>query len=420
MTPPILTVEGVGKSFRTYAHETQRILGWLGIPKGGGATEHWVLRNIDFTIMPGEAVAIVGENGAGKSTLLKIVTGTLRPTEGSVGVHGKLAAILELGLGFNPDLSGRHNAIHVAGLMGHPHEAIIDTMPAIEAFAEIGDYFDQPVRVYSSGMQMRVAFAVVTAFRPDILIVDEALAVGDTYFQHKSMEKIRSFRQEGTALILVSHDKNAIQSICDRVLLLDKGNIARDGAPTEVMDYYNALIAKKTGENIREISRDDGTVQTISGTGEVAIQTVELLDTCGNPVETVSVRSEIELRVTVKVRKAVQRLVFGYAIKNRLGQVVYGTNTHHYNCPLENLVEDEHCVFTVRFPANLGVGSYSVSISLTDADVHLQQNFEWRDLAAVFSVVNAGEPIFDGLAWIPPTITTTRLLSPIKPVDRPS
>ncbi|OYW99488.1 MAG: sugar ABC transporter ATP-binding protein, partial [Bosea sp. 32-68-6] len=153
----MLTVSGVGKSFRTYVHETQRVLGWLGFGQTG-AVEHWVLHDIDFSIMPGEAVAIVGENGAGKSTLLKIVTGTLRPTRGSVGVHGKLAAILELGLGFNPDLSGRQNAFHVAGLMGHPHEAIVATMPAIEAFAEIGEYFDQPVRVYSSGMQMRVAF----------------------------------------------------------------------------------------------------------------------------------------------------------------------------------------------------------------------------------------------------------------------
>lgn len=416
MIEPILTVSGVGKSFRTYAHETQRVLGWLGFGQTG-AVEHWVLRDIDFSIMPGEAVAIVGENGAGKSTLLKIVTGTLRPTRGSVGVHGKLAAILELGLGFNPDLSGRQNAFHVAGLMGHPHEAIVATMPAIEAFAEIGDYFDQPVRVYSSGMQMRVAFAVVTAFRPDILIVDEALAVGDTYFQHKSMEKIRSFRREGTALILVSHDKNAIQSICGRVLLLDRGAIARDGAPTDVMDYYNALIAKKTGEDIKEIARDDGSTQTISGTGEVTVQTVEILDASGKPAETVGVGSEVELRVTVKVRHAVPRLVFGYAIKNRLGQVIYGTNTHHYNCPLVELEPGEIYGFAVRFQANLGVGSYSISISLTDADVHLGQNFEWRDLAAVFSVVNTNLPVFDGLAWLQPVISTHPLPREVMPGD---
>jgi lipopolysaccharide transport system ATP-binding protein len=413
---PILTVSGVGKSFRTYAHETQRVLGWLGFGQTG-AVEHWVLRDIDFSIMPGEAVAIVGENGAGKSTLLKIVTGTLRPSRGSVGVHGKLAAILELGLGFNPDLSGRQNAFHVAGLMGHPHEAIVATMPAIEAFAEIGDYFDQPVRVYSSGMQMRVAFAVVTAFRPDILIVDEALAVGDTYFQHKSMEKIRSFRREGTALILVSHDKNAIQSICDRVLLLDRGAIARDGAPTDVMDYYNALIAKKTGEDIKEIARDDGSTQTISGTGEVTVETVEILDASGKPAETVAVGSEVELRVTVKVRQAVPRLVFGYAIKNRLGQVIYGTNTHHYDCPLAELEPGELYGFAVRFQANLGVGSYSISISLTDADVHLSQNFEWRDLAAVFSVVNTSLPVFDGLAWLQPVISTYPLPREVMPGD---
>ena len=414
MTDPILTISGVGKSFRTYVHESQRVLGWLGFGQTG-AVEHWVLRDIDFSILPGEAVAIVGENGAGKSTLLKIVTGTLRPTRGSVGVHGKLAAILELGLGFNPDLSGRQNAFHVAGLMGHTHEAIVATMPAIEAFAEIGDFFDQPVRVYSSGMQMRVAFAVVTAFRPDILIVDEALAVGDTYFQHKSMEKIRSFRREGTALILVSHDRNAIQSICDRVLLLDKGAIARDGAPTDVMDYYNALIAKKTGE----IVRDDGTTQTISGTGEVTVQTVEIVDASGKPAETIAVGSEIELRVTIKVRQAVPRLIFGYAVKNRLGQVIYGTNTHHYDCPLVDLEAGDLYRFAVRFQANLGVGSYSISISLTDADVHLSQNFEWRDLACVFSVVNTSYPVFDGLAWLQPVISIAPLPREVMSDDEP-
>jgi lipopolysaccharide transport system ATP-binding protein len=408
VTDPILTIDGVGKSFKSYTHETQRVLGWLGFTERG-STEHWVLKNINFSIAPGEAVAIVGDNGAGKSTLLKIVTGTLRPTAGLVGVRGRLAAILELGLGFNPDLTGRQNAFHVAGLMGHPHDSIVETMPAIEGFAEIGDYFDQPVRIYSSGMQMRVAFAIVTAFRPDILIVDEALSVGDTYFQHKSMEKIRQFRREGTALILVSHDKNAIQSICDRVLLLDKGIVARDGSPADVLDYYNALIAKKVGDDIQEIRHDDGTTQTISGTGEVVIESVAILDGSGRLTDTVSVGAEMHLQVTVEVKKAVPRLIFGYAIKNRLGQVIYGTNTHHYAAPINDLEPREKHIFKVQFPANLGVGSYSISVSLTDSDVHLSHNYEWRDLAAVFSVVNTNQPVFDGLSWIPPIISTSRL-----------
>lgn len=404
--PPILSVDGVGKSFRTYKHETHRVLSWLGVTERG--EDHWILRDVTFSIKAGEAVAIVGENGAGKSTLLKIITGTLRPSQGSVGVGGRLAAILELGLGFNPDLSGRQNAFHVAGLMGHTHEAVAAAMPDIEDFAEIGSYFDQPVRVYSSGMQMRVAFAVVTAFRPDILIVDEALSVGDTYFQHKSMERIRQFRREGTALILVSHDRNAILSICDRVLLLDKGVVARDGNPADVMDYYNALIAKKVGEDIQELEREDGSVQTVSGTGEVSVRAVQILDEMGRAVQTVEVGSPLELRVEIVVRTPVPRLILGYAIKNRLGQVLYGTNTHHYDRALDDLESGDAYVFQARFPANLGVGSYSISVSLTDADVHLNQNFEWRDLAAVFSVVNTQHPVFDGLSWIPPEMSIAK------------
>jgi lipopolysaccharide transport system ATP-binding protein len=241
MTQPVLQVSNLGKAYRQYDSELNRVASWFGFPTKP-ASEHWVLRGISFAVTSGEAVGIVGQNGAGKSTLLKLITGTQKPTQGDIAINGRVAAILELGMGFNPEFTGRQNAYHAAGLMGFQHSDIEGIMPEIEAFAEIGEYFDQPVNTYSSGMQMRVAFAVVTAFRPEILIVDEALSVGDTYFQHKSFNRIREFQKQGTTLLIVSHDPGAIQSLCDRAILLEGGVVIKDGNPEEVMDYYNALV----------------------------------------------------------------------------------------------------------------------------------------------------------------------------------
>ena len=213
----VLTAQNLGKAFRTYKSEFHRFGRWFGLPFKP-AKENWVLRNISFEIPTGSAIGLIGENGAGKSTLLKMITRTLQPTEGSVTINGRIAAILELGMGFNPELTGRQNVRHTAGLMGFSPDQIDLAIPEIESFAEIGEYFDQAVRTYSSGMQVRVAFAIATAWRPEILIIDEALSVGDAYFQHKSFNRIREYQEKGTALLLVSHDRAAIQSLCHRAI----------------------------------------------------------------------------------------------------------------------------------------------------------------------------------------------------------
>ena len=230
-----------------------------------------MLQDINFTVNPGEAVGIIGINGAGKSTLLKMITGTTQPTTGGVHITGRVAALLELGMGFHPDFTGRQNAFMAGQLLGYSVEEIARLMPEIEAFAEIGDYIDQPVRVYSSGMQMRLAFSVATAHRPDVLIVDEALSVGDAYFQHKSFDRIREFRKQGTTLLIVSHDKGAIQSICDRAILLNAGKLAMEGEPEAVMDYYNAMLADHQNQTVKQEVTVNGKIQTISGTGEATV-----------------------------------------------------------------------------------------------------------------------------------------------------
>lgn len=398
-----MQIEGVGKAFREYRMEWQRMLGWFGA-KQRAANETWVLRNIGFQVRAGESIGIVGQNGAGKSTLLKLVTGTLRPTEGTIRVAGRIAAILELGMGFNPDLTGRDNARYTAGLMGMSPSQIEAIIPAVQEFAEIGEYFDQPLRTYSSGMQMRVAFSVVTAVRPEILIIDEALSVGDAYFAHKSMARIRKFREEGTTLLFVSHDPGAIQSLCDRAILLDHGRLLMDGEPSQVMDYYNALIAEKENETVEVRELGSGAAQVVSGTREAVVNSIGLFNASGEPVEFVNVGERVELRVKAVVHGDIPRLVFGYMIKDRLGQPVFGTNTHHTHQALENVHDGQTVEYRIAFPMNFGPGSYSVSTALCSTDTHLVNNYEWRDLALVFTVANQNRDPFVGSAWVPPVI----------------
>lgn len=287
-------------------------------------------------------------------------------------------------------------------LLGLSSEKITELMPQIEEFAEIGDYIDQPVRVYSSGMQVRLAFSVATAIRPDVLIIDEALSVGDAYFQHKSFERIRKFRQEGTTLLLVSHDKQAIQSICDRAILLNKGQIEMEGEPEAVMDYYNALLVDKQNQSIKQVEHN-GKTQTVSGTGEVTISEVHLLDEQGNVTEFVSVGHRVSLQVNVEVKDDIPELVVGYMIKDRLGQPIFGTNTYHLNQTLTSLKKEK------------SVRSYFLSMRdwgwllfcrcrVAYFQYAPRQNYEWRDLVVVFNVVNTEQQEFVGVSRLPPEL----------------
>ncbi|WGK55941.1 ABC transporter ATP-binding protein [Pantoea sp. SS70] len=396
-------VSGVGKAYKIYQRKVHRLIEWMVPGIKAQHTLKWILKDISFEINEGEAVGIIGINGAGKSTLLKLITGTAKPTSGSIDIAGRVAAMLELGMGFHADFTGRQNVFMSGQLLGLSVEQINTLMPEIESFAEIGDYIDQPVRVYSSGMQVRLAFSVATAIRPDILIIDEALSVGDAYFQHKSFERIREFRRNGTTLLLVSHDKQAIQSICDRAILLNKGEIAMEGEPESVMDYYNALLADKEKKSIK-LSSNDGKLATLSGTGEASISDIKLLNAEGASIETLHVGQSITLKISVMVNETIDELVVGYAIKDRLGQPVFGTNTYHMKKVLNNVLAGRKVEYEFTFDVNLGIGSYSLAVALHSSDTHVARNYEWRDLALVFTVVNSGKQSFIGVAWIPPQL----------------
>jgi lipopolysaccharide transport system ATP-binding protein len=403
-----IVVSNLGKAYKQYPTRWSRLGEWLLPLRGPRHKLKWVLTDISFQVAPGEAVGLIGINGAGKSTLLKLITGTTQPTTGTVHMQGRVAALLELGMGFHPDFTGRQNVYMAGQLLGMTVPEITALMPQIEDFAGIGEYMDQPVRVYSSGMQMRVAFSVATARRPDILIVDEALSVGDAYFQHKSFDRIRQFRQEGTTLLLVSHDKQAIQSVCDRAILLDGGRLAKEGRPEEIMDYYNAMIAERENETVRLNGTAGGKVQTISGTGEATVSDIALIDESGARVEVVDVGAAVTLEVRVQARAAIPRMVLGYMIKDRLGQPMYGTNTHLKGLPLDGIHAGEEVVYRFAFPMNLGPGTYSVATAIVSTETHLVNNYEWRDLALVFTVMNMRRPHFEGSAWLDPAIDIQR------------
>mgnify|MGYP000874473702 CR=1 FL=1 len=405
-----LKVEGVGKAYRIWGSEWLRAARWFGIPTRP-REENWVLRDVSFSIAPGEAVGVIGQNGAGKSTLLKLITGTAQPTEGRVTRTGRVAAILELGMGFNPDLTGRQNAFHSAGLMGYSQEQIESAMQGIEDFAEVGEYFDQPVRTYSSGMQVRVAFAVATAFTPDLLIVDEALAVGDSYFQHKSFDRMRRFREQGTSIMLVSHSMGDVKTLCDRVILLEKGKVLRDGPPDEVIDFYNALIARKENESLTVEQRREksGWVTTRSGSGQARVNSLRLLDPAtGGDVALASVGQSLRLELEAEVSADLPSLVLGFMVRDKQGHIVWGSNTWHSGQVQTAVRSGERVRFQLDFTCRLGPGSYSVSPALVSTETHLVDNYEWVDNLLVFEVMNTGVPIFIGSNWLDASFSVQR------------
>ena len=404
----ILSVQNICKTYLDYESNFKRFASWFSKNKEEKNVKT-VLKDVSFDVGAGEVVGLIGQNGAGKSTLLKIISHTLKPSSGRVTSSAKISSILELGMGFHGDLTGRQNAYQSCSLMGYSKEQIDEIIAYIEDFSEIGEYFDYPVRIYSSGMQMRLAFSVVTANRPDILIIDEALSVGDVYFQHKSFDKIKEFKSLGTTLIIVSHDSGAIKSICDRVILLEKGQILKDGEPEAVLDYYNALISKKQDVQISQVALENGKIATISGNKKACIKNVEILDAAGKKIQNLEVGKKIKLKVTVQANENLPSLVLGYQIKNRFSQVVYGTNTYHLKQALKNLNKREEYDFSFEFDANLGVGSFSVTLALHDSDNHLQNNYEWRDNAIIFNVVNFSKPDFVGLAYLEPSLEIKRI-----------
>jgi len=279
---------------------------------------------------------------------------------------------------------------------------IRSSLPKIEAFSELGDYMDQPLRVYSSGMQMRLAFSAATALRPDILIVDEALAVGDAYFQHKCINRIRRFKKQGTTLLFVSHDPGAVKTLCERALLFDEGIMIRDGRPESVLDYYNAMIAKKRqDEEIQQIESEFGRTSTRSGTGGANIQNVEMIDEQNNSSRAFRVGDKAKIKVCVLFNSYIDNPTVGIAIRDRLGNDVFGTNTYHMNANKGKFSPGDAIDVIFKLPLNLGCGNYSLCAAVHSNDTHLEDNYDWWDQCLVFQVIPDNSFQFIGTTALP-------------------
>ncbi|PCM45250.1 ABC transporter ATP-binding protein [Marinobacter sp. ANT_B65] len=339
-----ISVTGLGKAYKQYPGKWSRLGEWLLPGNRVRHSLHWVLQDIQFEVPRGEAVGILGVNGAGKSTLLKLITGTTHPTVGHISVNGRIAALLELGMGFHPDFTGRQNVFMAGQLQGLSPQQIEDELPAIEQFAGIGEYLDQPVRVYSSGMQVRLAFALATAIRPDILIIDEALSVGDAAFQRKCFRRINEFLEEGTTLLFVTHDIDAVKKLCKRAVFLKQGRVAAYGPAKTVCDSYEkylfggsapAMLEVEPEESAQQDNESQGKLDTaltsdceISyGDGRATIEAVWLENRDGDTVNMFGSGEPMVLKTRVRFNQAVDHAVFAFMIKTREGLSLFGLDT---------------------------------------------------------------------------------------------
>ena len=329
----------LGKAYKQYGSRWARLADWV-LPGRPRHRLKWVLEDISFEIRPGESVGLIGVNGAGKSTLLKLITGTAQPTTGGVWLEGRVAALLELGMGFHPDFTGRQNAVMAGQLLGLTVPEIEALMPDILAFADIGDYIDQPVRVYSSGMQVRLAFSVATCVRPDILIVDEALAVGDVFFQQKCFDRIGRYIAQGTTLLFVSHSAGTVLNICDRCIFLRGGRVAFDGAPADALDLYQAELLGRLDQAPDQLriqtapAAPAAALAALSGkTGSITTPAadcvgVRLLDRHGQERSTLLADEAVTLQVDYLLHQDVADPHVGFKIRNRYGAVLFETNSY--------------------------------------------------------------------------------------------
>ncbi len=395
---PVLRVEGVSKQYRIYERAADRLTEMATLGRWKTHREFWALRDVSFEVEPGTTFGIVGPNGCGKSTLLQIVAGTLQPTLGSVWSTGRIAALLELGAGFNPEFTGVENVFMNASLSGLSHAETLAALPFIERFAEIGDFIHQPVKTYSSGMYVRLAFAAAISVMPQILIVDEALAVGDAVFQHRCMRRIREMQESGMTILLVSHDPSAIRALCSRALLLHDGRVEALGKPTDVLNRYQKLIMAResTYEDTQPPPLDEAVDVEIEnpaklsftyrhGDGSAAITSVELLNAANQRVEFVETGEEVVIRVRAQFREPNEAPVCGFLIRNRHGIHLYGTNTDLQQAHFGPVQRGETVEVSFNLNCWLAPDSYSITVGVHSLD---GVSYDWLDGAYFFHVMS--------------------------------
>ena len=388
-----IQVKGLQKKYMLYDHNRDRIMDALSLSgKHMRGREHLALQNVDLTVYRGETVGIIGTNGSGKSTILKIITGVLTPTAGEVTVNGRISALLELGAGFNLEYNGIENIYLNGTMIGFSEKEIEEKLDAILSFADIGDYVYQPVKTYSSGMFMRLAFAVAINIDPEILIVDEALSVGDVFFQAKCYHKFEEFKKAGKTVLFVSHDLSSISKYCDRVVLLNRGHKLGEGAPKQMIDMYKQVLvgqldsedgesggaadAQASGEASGQ-EKTHGVLQQNPETLEYGSHKAEITEygiTDENGLEnsTITKGSECTFHMTVRFAEDIAAPIFAVSVKNIYGVEITGTNTMVEKAFLEPAAKGEVKHITFRQRIDLQGGEYLLSFGVTGFE---QQDF---------------------------------------------
>ncbi|MBN1569911.1 MAG: ABC transporter ATP-binding protein [Acidobacteria bacterium] len=402
-----IKVRHLSKRYRIYDRPWDKLREMVGLGSGRLHRDFWALEDVSFELEAGHTLGIIGQNGSGKSTMLQILAGIMAQTRGDCFVNGKVSALLELGSGFNPEFTGRENVFMNGAILGLDKHRMEQRFDAIAAFAEIGDFMEQPVKTYSSGMFMRLAFAVAVNVNPDILLVDEALSVGDLIFQHRCMHRMNHLREIGKTIVLVTHDLEAVTKFCDLALLLDGGRLIEQGKPDMVVQKYRALIFERErryggfdgaaevsggsalirSENEMPVTRSIPNIDHRFGSGEAVLLGVELLDERGTATSEAVGGQKVTIRVSAQFRQDVDQPILGYTLRDRLGVELSGCNTSYVGRALPPVKKGR--IITSDFHLTLpflAPGSYSVSPAVAKGSILHHDMCDWIDNALVFSL----------------------------------
>ena len=405
--------QGVSKNYAIYESPGDRLRELLSFNRLNRHRDFRALQDLTFDVKRGETFCIVGENGSGKSTMLQMVAGILRPSAGTVAVNGRVSALLELGAGFNPEFSGRDNVYLNGSILGLTTRQIDQRYGDIEAFAEIGEFIDQPVKTYSSGMVVRLAFAVAINVDPEILLVDEALAVGDIYFRQRCMRKVHELRGRGVTIMFVSHATADVKAVGDRVMWLDKGRLIEVGEPDRVISKYLAAMVQKDSRYLRhhanqeeerpagqsvcapEIVRTIPNIDHRYGDGRAHVIGIAILDEHGEPLHQLEPSTSIVARISVRAEDHVALPNVGFMLRNQLGVDFSGTNTIREGCQLEPMHPGD--IYTVDFHLQLPElypASFSFSPAIADGTLTTYQMCDWIDNALVVQMTRTEHEVY--------------------------
>jgi len=379
----LVLVQNVSKLYRLYRRPVDRLRELLPASRPLH-TDFWALRDINFNLENGETLGLVGPNGCGKSTLLQIVSGILQPTTGRVVTRGRIAALLELGAGFNPEFTGRENVFLNGEILGLSRAEIARAMPSIEAFAEIGEFIDRPVKEYSSGMYVRLAFSTAIHVNPEILIVDEALAVGDAVFANRCVRKFQELRERKVTVLFVSHDLGLVKQLSDRAILLLHGRIAAEGAPKDVINRYIGLVLERAQSPAPKDDRLPASFR--HGDGSSEILNVKMLNACGDEATSVASGEPVLVRVRCRFHQAKSDPMVGILIRTRIGMDVYGTNTSIEHADLGDFNPGDELEVDFRIECWLTPQQYTLTVATQNSD---GTSHDWLDDAIAFEVMDA-------------------------------